>query len=228
MNTLIPYLIVDDEPLARARIRRLMDKQLRFVCVGEANNSASARPVLDETAVTLIFLDISMPGESGLTFATELRQRFPRIKIVFLTAHPEYALEAFDLHANGYLVKPLREDKLMALLMTIFPEVETISYHVGNELRHVQLADVLVAQADDKYTRITLKSGTDALVDISLKALMDKFPTHFVQIHRSTLVNRNDIAVLESQGHKHFVGLKSLSARYEVSRRAYSQLKALL
>lgn len=97
----------------------------------------------------------------------------------------------------------------MALLMTIFPEVETISYHVGNELRHVQLADVLVAQADDKYTRITLKSGADVLVDISLKALMDKFPTHFVQIHRSTLVNRNDIAVLESQGHKHFVGLKS-------------------
>lgn len=88
MNMLIPYLIVDDEPLARARIRRLMDKQLRFVCVGEANNSAIARPVLDETAVTLIFLDISMPGESGLTFATELRQRFPRIKIVFFNSTP--------------------------------------------------------------------------------------------------------------------------------------------
>ncbi|MEJ6473343.1 LytR/AlgR family response regulator transcription factor [Pseudoalteromonas piscicida] len=224
----IPYLIVDDEPLARARIKRLMDNQAGFVCIGEAQSAEAAEALLENEIVTLIFLDISMPGLCGVAFATQLRQRFPRMKIVFLTAHPEYALEAFDLHANGYLVKPLSEDKLRNLLTTIFPATETLSYHVAGELRHVQLADVVVAQADDKYTRITLTSGSHALIDISLKSLLDKFPSHFIQIHRSTLVKRDEIKSVESQAQQHFVCLKSLPERYEVSRRAYSQLKSSL
>lgn len=227
MKTVISYLIVDDEPLARARVKRLMQKHASFRCIGEIDCADGVEALLKQEPVQLIFLDISMPGQSGVELASQLRLQFPRMKIVFLTAHPEYALEAFELHANGYLVKPLDSDKLDALLTTIFPSMETLSYYVGSELRYVQVADVIVAEADEKYTRVTLTTGQQALIDSSLKSLLDKFPTHFIQIHRSTLVKRTEISALELHEQKHYVYLKSLSNRYEVSRRAYTQLKTL-
>lgn len=227
MKTVISYLIVDDEPLARARVKRLMQKHASFRCIGEIDCADGVEALLKQEPVQLIFLDISMPGQSGVELASQLRLQFPRMKIVFLTAHPEYALEAFELHANGYLVKPLDSDKLDALLTTIFPSMETLSYYVGSELRYVQVSDVIVAEADEKYTRVTLNSSQQALIDMSLKSLLDKFPTHFIQIHRRTLVKRTEISALELHEQKHYVYLKSLSNRYEVSRRAYTQIKTL-
>lgn len=224
----INYLVVDDEPLARARVKRMMSDHQGFSCVGEAGSAAEAEALLERHSAALVFIDISMPGQDGVSFAQQLRQRFPRMKLVFLTAHPEFALQAFELHANGYLVKPLAADKLATLLTTIFPTSELIGYQVGSELRQLQLDSVVVAQADGKYSKLTLGCGKKVLVDHSLKNLLEKYPNYFVQVHRSTLVKRKAIQALDSKGQQHYVKLAGMTEQFEVSRRAFKELKQAL
>ncbi|WP_440053612.1 LytR/AlgR family response regulator transcription factor [Pseudoalteromonas sp. T1lg65] len=226
MNKVLRCLLVDDEPLARVRLKRLLDSVNNIQCVAEAENGEQAIRMLTQIEVDLVFLDISMPGISGLETAKQIRLLNKQCKIVFVTAHPEHALAAFDLLASGYLVKPLESNKLEALLLSLFPEVDTITYRVGNTLRKLLVDDILIAQADNKYTRLILENGHQALIEKTLKALHEEYRGYFVKIHRSTLVKRSAIRALEVVGQKHFVVLKHFPEKLEVSRRALTQLRA--
>jgi two-component system LytT family response regulator len=208
----ITALVVDDEPLARARLIRLLGESGgRVEVVGEAGNGEEAIRMAAELRPDVVFLDIRMPVLDGFDVA-ELLGR-PRPHIVFVTAYDEHALRAFEVHALDYLTKPVRAARLRDTLERIQPasapalrtardeEIDSLlreregrhlrrlTLHAGRRLRVVDLADVRWIEARGKLVYVHLPDGegrTDFTLD-ELSARLD--PEHFLRIHRSTIVN---------------------------------------
>ncbi|MCF2856337.1 LytTR family DNA-binding domain-containing protein [Pseudoalteromonas sp. SMS1] len=221
------YLVVDDEPIARRRVRRLISEYEAFECVGEAANSQQAIELAEHNQPDLVVLDISMPGMDGIELGRHLRTAHPDVKLIYVTAYPEHALKAYQVYASGYLVKPIDQQQLAELLTHIFPnDLAKLQFQVGHDIRWVNVADIIVAQTDDRYTHIYFGKG-DALIDIPLKKLLADYPTHFVQVHRNTIVKKESIVKLESVAGTHKVVLEGVDEPVIVSRRAYSSLKSL-
>ncbi|OCQ19959.1 hypothetical protein A7985_18865 [Pseudoalteromonas luteoviolacea] len=221
------YLVVDDEPIARRRVRRLFTDYDTFECVGEAADSQQAIELAAQNQPDLVLLDISMPGMDGIELGKHLREAHPDIKLIYVTAYPEHALKAYQVYASGYLVKPIAQQQLAELLNHIFPNsLAKLQFQVGHDIRWVNVADIIIAQTDDRYTHIYFGSG-DALIDTPLKKLLADYPTHFVQVHRNTIVKKASIVKLESTAGAHKVILDGVDEPVQVSRRAYSSLKSL-
>lgn len=219
------YIIADDEPLARARIIRLLSAWPHYKCVAQLSSGAEVESAINEHAVQLLFLDINMPGFDGIKTAELLNQKYRDLKIIFITAHSEFALQAFNVFAAGFLVKPVSQSDLFSLLARLFKP--RIQYQVGNQTRWVDIDDVIVAKAEDKLTQVYFQDG-DATIDLSLKKLLNLYPEHFVQIHRNTLVKAKSIKQLEHTHSGIFVSLADYSEKLSVSRRAYSAIKNYL
>jgi len=130
---MINTLIVDDERLARAELKRLLSQHPQIKVVAEAASVAEARIVLEQSAIDLVFLDIQMPEVSGLEFAAELD---PKLQFVFCTAFNSYALDAFALNALDYLVKPLDPQRLAHTLQRVKPHPEREMSADGHSARN--------------------------------------------------------------------------------------------
>ena len=204
-------LLVDDEPLARLRLRSLLaaiDEPANLV-VGEAAQAADALRALQSQPADLVLLDIAMPGSGGLPLAAQLARQPGAPAVVFVTAHAEHALEAFDLDAADYLTKPVRRERLQAALRrvaqrrgapstvaaTLADEPVLVVSDRGRVLR-VPLTEVLYLRAELKY--VTLRTPTRVLVlDDSLADLEQRLGEGFVRIHRNALVARRAVRALE-------------------------------
>lgn len=185
-------IIVDDEQPARDRIRRLLNAYNGIEIIGEASNGDEALTLVQQQQPDLIFLDISMPVRNGVETAQILSHDFPNINIIFTTAYDQYALEAFDVNATDYLLKPIRKERLnkaLSKLMKAPAEKKFITIRERDTVRKVLLDNILFLHSDQKYVEIHLAEKT-LLSNESLKELEDRFPQHFFRIHRSTLVNR--------------------------------------
>ena len=216
------YIIADDEPLARARIIRLLSTWPHYECVAQLGSGDEVESAIKEHSVQLLFLDINMPGLDGIKTAEILNQKYRDLKIIFITAHSEFALQAFNVFAAGFLVKPVSQSDLFSLLERLFKP--RIQYQVGNQTRWVEVDDVIVAKAEDKLTQIYFLGG-DATIDLSLKKLISLYPEHFVQIHRNTLVKLKSIKQLEHTSNGVLISLNNYPEKLSVSRRAYSAIK---
>lgn len=220
------YLVADDEPLARQRINRLMEKLGGFEFVGAAEHGTQVLDLVDKCKPTIILLDIDMPGMNGIEVATLLSTSHPEVKVVFVTAHAEFALEAFHVFAAGYLVKPVQIEQLTAVMSRLY--TPKLQYQLAGETRSVSISEVLVAQADDKYTHIWFEGG-EAMVDHSLKYLLAHYPQDFIQIHRHTLVKRDAIDSIAHQATGGaVVKIKGFPEQLPVSRRAVKEVKTLI
>lgn len=203
-------LVVDDEALARSRLRTLLGdcKSPAVSLDGEAANATQALELLRRHAFDLVLLDIRMPGADGLTLATMLREMPDAPAVVFVTAHAEHAVQAFELEAVDYLTKPVRLERLVASLLKIertiesgrgqmpylLPEVLIIQER-GRLLR-VPLADVLYLKAELKY--ITVRTAAKSyLLDGSLSDLEEKYKAQFMRIHRNAIIARRAVRALE-------------------------------
>ena len=200
-------LIVDDEALARLRLRGLVESVTdpRAQVVGEAADAAGAITLLASKAVDVLLLDIRMPGRSGLQLADALRRQPQPPAVVFVTAHAGHALAAFELDAVDYLTKPVRLDRLQAALHRVAqrrptpaptgePPVLVVSDR-GRVLR-VPLAEVLYLKAELKY--VTLRTATATyLLDDALADLELRLGPGFLRIHRNALVARHAVRALE-------------------------------
>lgn len=208
-------LLVDDEPLARSRLRRLLCElpETAQAAVDEAADAAEAWSMLRQQHVDVLLLDIQMPGQNGMELARRIAgdpgMRHPAI--VFVTAHEQHALDAFGVSAVDYLTKPVRRERLAQAMgkaalwlhaqgaVELPPAaVETVYLTVQDRgsLKRVPLADILYCRAEAKYT--TLRTTQQQyLVDISLVDLEQRHPEHFVRIHRSALVAAPAIRSLE-------------------------------
>ncbi len=228
-------LIVDDEPLARARLQRLLADFSEYSLVGTASDVASARQLCSQTQPDVLLLDIEMPGQDGLAFAAELTQLPLPPAVILVTAHPQHALQAYSVNPADYILKPVSAERLAQALGRLRQKTRAqlqiepiINYQLGNQQRQMLLSKVMYFTADDKYVRMVFKGG-EALLEQSLSQLLKRFPVQLLRIHRSTLINRSFFDYLfSSNDGRHFVKLFDMEPPLEVSRRCLSQLRQQL
>lgn len=182
-------LIVDDEPLARARLRRLLDALPGHACVGEAADGEQALEACRRLNPDVVLLDIRMPGRDGLSTARALAALTVPPAVVFTTAFSDFAAEAFDLAAVHYLLKPVSVERLtQALGRVAVAAPSTLLVSRGSQLRRMELGDVLYVQAEAKYLTVHTRHG-EWLLDDSLARLEPRLAPHLLRIHRALLVN---------------------------------------
>ncbi|MEP7314113.1 MAG: LytTR family DNA-binding domain-containing protein [Pseudomonadota bacterium] len=232
-------LVVDDEQPARARLRALLGELAEIEVTGEAPDGETALRLCVAERPDIVFLDVRMPGMDGLELARHLALLPDPPAVVFTTAYDEHAMAAFDAQAIGYLLKPVRKEKLAAsvalahrLTRTQLTAVEglpvargQLAIRVRDGLKLVRIEDVLCFTADQKYTTVTHLGGVD-LIEDSLRTLEAEFAQRFTRIHRNTLVNTRRIEAIErnDDGHYH-VRLAGMTDPLQVSRRLAGELK---
>lgn len=225
-------LIVDDEPPARARLAALLAELRQVEVVGEAANAAQALECCTQLSPDLLYLDIRMPGMSGLELARHLATLAEPPAVIFTTAHDEHAMEAFEAHAIGYLLKPVRREKLAAAterasrlgtrqlqaMAPVAPRTH-LALRLRDGLRLLPVAEVICLVADRKYVTVHHLQG-QALVEDSLRQLELELGGDFLRIHRNTLANRRYIEALErNDAGQHLLRLRGLAEPLAVSRR---------
>jgi two-component system response regulator AlgR len=227
-------LIVDDEPPARERLRLLLADLPGTECVGEAGSGEEAVRLADELEPDVVLLDIRMPGIDGLEAARRLAALPEPPAVIFTTAYEQHALEAFDAQAAGYLLKPVRRERLAAALERAqrpsraqlarlggpaTPARSHITARVRDQLRLIPVDDVLCFVAEQKYTTVRHTGGED-LIEESLRALEDEFGARLVRVHRNALVAVAQVERVEREPDGHYaVHLRHGGGRLQVSRR---------
>lgn len=214
----LTVLLVDDEALARARLRALLDscQDPHAQVLAEASTASAAQAWLREHGCDLVLLDVQMPGPDGLMLAESLRHHPRPPLVVFVTAHARHAVEAFDLDAVDYLTKPVRLERLQAALGRVaqrLQEREALQARAGapsdggaqedvlpindrGRVLRVPLAEVLYLKAELKY--LTVRTATDRYVmDGSLNDWEQRLGGRFLRIHRNALVARHAVRELE-------------------------------
>lgn len=224
-------LLVDDETLARRRLRQLLSAAPDFDVVGECDDARQCADLVRTLRPDVVFLDIRMPHLDGFGVQAALRERVRHV--VFVTAHPEFAARAFDVAASDYLVKPVTQarfnDALDRLRRAGTPAHEADRILLGGRLggATVPVADVLWLEADGAYVTVHL-ADRDYAVRESLAQLLDRLgPTRFLRIHRSAGINLAHVRALRRQPQGLMVELSN-GTRLAISRRKAGEVVDLL
>lgn len=235
-------LIADDEAPARERLRSLLAEIPEVMLVGEAENGLQALEMADELAPDIVLLDVRMPGLDGLEAARRIMDFAEPPAVIFTTAFDEYAVNAFETQAAGYLLKPIRSEKLRTAILQAgrltrpqltqaatvarFSERRThIAVKTRDGVRLVPIDKVIYFQADQKYTTVRHADGED-LIEESLRSLEDDLGQLFVRIHRNALVNSALLLAIERDATgQHFVTLRDCPQKLAVSRRMAGDLR---
>jgi two-component system, LytTR family, response regulator len=213
MRTTWRTLIIDDEPLARERLKRLLnDFGHKFEITGFASNGEEAQEMIERLKPDIIFLDIQMPGKSVFKVLSEIQHK---PFVVFCTAYDQYSLQAFDSLSLDYLIKPIEEAHLKRVvekidkitehlsessLKSVLDAIEkieskksptSIPHKVGDKTILVKLDKVVFLEAEDKYVNFYNAEGIKYLSDQSLKSLEEKLPEDFIRVSRSAILNKN-------------------------------------
>lgn len=213
----LSILVVDDEPHARRHIKSLISKDTDVEVIYECKNGTQVLEFLKHQTPSVIFLDINMPGISGVEVATQLKST--NSLIIFSTAYDEYALKAFELEAFDYLLKPFEDDRFFEVLQRAKNEVEirqqaafsqkftslyqeynnSLSPHLtefklkekGLEYK-IHVDDVIYIEASTIYAVLHLKDKK-LLYRVALNLLEQQLPINFIRVHRSFIINTNFI-----------------------------------
>jgi two-component system, LytTR family, response regulator AlgR len=235
-------LVVDDEPLARERLLRLLKTLEPEAEVAEASNGEQALELVALQHPDLLLLDVRMPGMDGLAVASELQKLEQPPAVIFCTAYDHYALEALDNQAAAYLLKPVREEKLAAAMqragkvnrvqLASLQSESGLRSHIVSEsskgVERVAVNDIRCFIAEQKYVRV-LHPGGSVLIPDTLKDLELEFSNQFLRAHRNSLVARQHIVGLRRDGVEGWlVELDSVEEKPSVSRRHLSDLKEQL
>ena len=209
-------LIVDDEPLARLRLRQLLQGLASTVAttVNEAAHLQEALTALQRQPADLVLLDIGLPGRNGLQLALDLKALPQPPAVVFVTAHAEHALQAFELDAVDYLTKPVRQDRLLAALQRVQQRMDLLRGAAASATAVVEpvlvvsdrgrvlrlpVRDVLYLRAEQKY--VTLRTADKTwILDDALSDLELRLGAGFIRVHRNALVALKAIRALEMRG----------------------------
>jgi two-component system response regulator AlgR len=244
---MIRVFIADDEEPARERLKELLSDiaaEVPSQVVGEARNGLEAIERMPQSGAQVLLLDIQMPGMGGLEVARHLASLEKPPTVVFVTAHDRHAVEAFELNALDYLLKPVRAERLAAALKkTSAPNREQLaqasqvareylSVAERNRIVLLPMREIIFLRAEQKY--VTVRTSTrEHLIEEPLVSLEREFAATFVRIHRNCLVSRAAIRGFERAGgaeeEPHWqVVLEGLEERLPVSRRQWPVLRELV
>jgi len=240
----LQVLVVDDEMLARSRMRKLLADcdAPSAVVAGEAATAAEAMKLLALQPFDVVLLDIHMPGADGLTLAHTVQSMAQPPAIVFVTAYAEHAVAAFELEAVDYLTKPVRLERLQAALQKVerarsgraaaAAMAETLVIHDRGRTERVPLAEVLYFKAELKYVTVRT-AGRSYILDASLSELEERHNAQFLRVHRNALVARHALRALErhddpEEGEGWAVRLNGVDEVLAVSRRQLGAVREAL
>ncbi|MFC3652983.1 LytR/AlgR family response regulator transcription factor [Dyella humi] len=228
-------LIVDDEPLARARLDAMLKECADVDVVGSVGDGEAALAALSEKQPDLLLLDINMPGLDGKALAARLANR-TRPQVVFCTAYEAHAVHAFDLGAVDYLLKPVRVERLRDALRRVRQRLEShprepvgwLHARVRGEPVRIALDEVICLLAEEKYV-VAHRAGDQLLLDDSLRQLEETYPDHLIRLHRNCLVPADRLIGLKTLADGRVLArLAGTDFSPEVSRRNLPTLRKLL
>ncbi|GGX44711.1 LytR/AlgR family response regulator transcription factor [Saccharospirillum salsuginis] len=233
-------LVVDDEPLARERLMRLLESEDTVTQCFSAANGQEALTRMTTDPVDLVLLDIRMPGISGLEVSERMMEATQPPAIVFCTAYDDYALDAFRVQAVSYLLKPVKREDLNRVLrqagqlnraqLNALGDQDAgpvLTLQTGRGKERIPLTDLYYFRADQKYVTALCRQG-ERLCDLSLKQLEERWPDHLVRVHRNTLVPKQRLEKLSRDSEGGFwLRLRGLEESLPVSRRFARELKPL-
>ncbi len=237
-------LIVDDEQPARSRMQRLLNEDSMHQVIGEASNGEEALQLAQKLEPDVVLMDIRMPGMDGIEAARHLSHLEQPPAVIFTTAFADHALEAFETHAVDYLLKPVKQERLVAALQAAskptraqasrqaeaLSTVESrrhICARVRGDLVLVSLDDIYYFQADQKYVTVRHREG-EVLIEDSLKHLEAEFADRFHRVHRNALVNVDELAGMHNDDNGHYVLFRDIEDRLEISRRHLPGVRKLI
>jgi two-component system response regulator AlgR len=238
---MVEVLIVDDEPLARSRLRTLLASCEGVAIAGEASSAAQAMEQLRRREFDAVLLDVQMPGADGVALARALRHAARAPAVVFVTAHPEHAVAAFEVEAVDYLTKPVRLERLQAALAKVgkrllaaapLPDPGVLLIQDRGRTERVPLPEILYLKAELKY--VTVRTAARSyILDASLSELEERHPGLFLRVHRNALVARGAVRALEKhydpeEGEGWAVRLNGIDEVVAVSRRQLSAVREAL
>jgi len=234
-------IVVDDEPLARSRLARLLGNE-GIAVVAQAENGEQAIDVVGATPADILFIDIQMPMMDGLQAASVINEKFTHPPaIVFCTAYEEYAIEAFKTNAVAYLLKPVNSGELRssiagakrlnrAQLASVVGVAQTadeatISVHVGGSLEKLSIDAFGSFRSLDKHVFGQMLDGPEVMVNYTLKELESVFLSDVLRVHRSVLVNRSLVYKLARTNSGVAMVVLTNDSEFLVSRRHLSEVK---
>jgi two-component system LytT family response regulator len=235
MKKIWKALIVDDERLARARLRSMLADFPSVEIVGEADSVAAAVKAVEKTNPEIIFLDIQMPQASGFDLLEKIETG---AKIIFVTAYDEYALRAFEVNALDYLLKPVSPQRLAQTIERLgqtAPESagknlecdDFIFVNSGRTSKFIKVSSIKCILAADVYSEILTVEGEKFLLLKSLSEWENRLPAkNFLRIHRSTIINLEFIERVEKRfDYSQRIYLEGIDEAFVISRRYTAKLK---
>jgi len=239
----VSLIIADDEAPARNRLRELLADMPGISIVGEARHGAEAIELVQQSGASLVLLDIRMPQMDGIEAAGHLQKLAFPPAIIFTTAYDAYALQAFDMNAVDYLLKPIRRERLftainkarallpaqLAAIRPMQPQRSHFSISERGRVLLVSVSEVIYLRAELKYT--TLRTAQhEYLIEDSLNSIEQEFGERFLRLHRNCLVNPHYLLGYQkmTEGEHQWVALlKGIPESMAVSRRQLHLLKNL-
>jgi len=237
MNGSYKTVIIDDEELAREDLKALLKDFEQVEIIGEADNYSDAKQLIEQAAPDLIFLDIQMPKKSGLELINEVHTD---AKVIFVTAYDEFAIKAFEVNAQDYLLKPVNRERLALALEhlqkdTPQPEGEfkkleaddNIFLMVNNNYHFIKVSSIIKITSAGNYSEILTSNNIKGFVLKTMREWELRLPeTRFVRIHRYSIVNLDFVDHIDEWfNYSYQVHLKGAEKPLVMSRRFAAKLK---
>jgi len=234
----LKVVIVDDEPLAVERLTMLCAKLDRIAVIGSAGDGQSALEMLDRCAPDLLLLDIAMPRVDGVSFARILEHRTPRPSVIFVTAYDHYAVDAFDVSAVDYLLKPVAAERLERAIArvrdtrpSVTPppsELDQLWVPHRSEMIRIPVAGIDRVEAERDYMRLHVGARSH-LIHMTIAELEQRLnPAAFLRVHRSAIVRTDRIARIGKDNAGNWFAELVDGHRLRVGRTYRARLKALV
>jgi len=237
MNKHFKALLVDDEELARQDLKDVLSEFEQVKVVAEAENIEQARAQLKKYKPDVVFLDIQLPGENGF----DLLENIPKnTHLIFVTAFDQYAIRAFEVNAQDYLLKPVSRERLTNALHRLETDTEqsqtsirklsaddSIFLRKNEGYTFLKISKILCIEARDDYSEIFMENDEKNLVHKSMKEWENRLPEQsFCRIHRSTIINIEKVIKIDDwYNHSHLVTLEGLEKPLVMSRRYFALVK---